>query len=83
MMSNLVTTGEIARTLGIARPRVDYAIEKAGIKERGRAGILRLYSPDQIPVIRAALETVRTRAVESPAKGASPITTTRLCLSEC
>lgn len=66
MASNLLTTGEVARTLGVARPRVDYAIEKAGIREKGRAGILRLFSVDQLPVIRAALETVRTRRSVSP-----------------
>jgi hypothetical protein len=58
-MSEMLTVGEIARTVGEPRARVDYAIEKAGIRERRRAGILRLFSRDQLPVIEAALRTVR------------------------
>ena len=62
-MCELMTIGDIGRKLGVARTRLEYAIEKAGIRERGRAGILRLFSPDQVPVIEAALATVRTRKV--------------------
>ena len=58
-MSELLTVGTIARQLGVARSRLDYAIQKVGIQERGRAGILRLFSYDQVPAMRAALETVR------------------------
>jgi hypothetical protein len=60
-MSDQLTVGDVARRLGVPRVRVNYAIDKAGIRERGRAGILRLFSLDQLPVIRAALQTVRTR----------------------
>ncbi len=62
MQTDLLTTGAIARSLGVSRAQLDYAIEKGGIKERGRAGILRLFAPDQIAVIRAALGTVKTYA---------------------
>lgn len=58
-MDGFQTIGQIARQLGVARSRLDYAVSKVGIKERGRAGIIRLFSPDQIPSMRAALETVR------------------------
>ena len=68
-MENLVTLGEIARRMGVRRSRVDYAVEKAGIQERGRAGILRLFSTSQIPVIEAALSTVRTRRPATSVKG--------------
>ena len=60
-MTYLLTLGEIARRIGVPRTRLDYALDKAGIKERGRAGILRLFSVDQVPVIEAALSTVRVR----------------------
>ena len=70
-MENLVTLGEIARRMGVRRSRVDYAVEKAGIQERGRAGILRLFSVSQIPVIEAALSTVRTRRPATSAQGTS------------
>ena len=58
-MTPLLTMGRIAKQLGVARSRLDYAVSKVGIQERGRAGIIRLFSPDQIPSMRAALETVR------------------------
>ena len=64
-MTDLLTVGDVARRLGVPRARVDYALEKAGIQERGRAGILRLFAADQVPVIQAALGTVRVRASRS------------------
>lgn len=60
-MSELLTVGDIARQIGVPRTRLDYAIDKAGIRERSRAGILRLFSSDQIPVMEAALKAVRSR----------------------
>lgn len=60
-MTDLLTVGDVAKKLGLPRSRIDYAIEKAGIRERHRAGILRLFSADQLPVIEAALATVRSR----------------------
>lgn len=60
-MTSLLTIGDIARRIGVPRSRLDYAVDKAGIRERGRAGILRLFSSDQIPVMEAALTTVRPR----------------------
>ena len=65
-MSERLTVGDIARRIGVPRARIDYALDKAGIRERGRAGILRLFSVEQIPVIEAALQTVRTRKGRSP-----------------
>ena len=56
---DLITLGTVARQLGIPRHRVSYAIERAGIEERGRAGILRLFAPDQLAEIRAAVEAIR------------------------
>lgn len=58
----MLTIGDIAKLLGVPRSRLDYAVAKIGIQERGRAGIIRLFSDDQIPVMRAALESVRTYA---------------------
>ena len=60
-MADLLTVGDVARRIGVPRARVDYALDKAGIRERSRAGILRLFSLDQLPVIEAALGTVRSR----------------------
>ncbi len=65
-MSDLLTVGDVARSLGVPRSRVDYALDKGGIRERSRAGILRLFHVDQLPVIEAALKTVRTRQRREP-----------------
>ena len=62
-MDGFQTIGQIARQLGVARSRLDYAVMKVGLQERGRAGIIRLFSPDQIPSMRAALETVRPHRI--------------------
>ena len=67
MRAEYLTIGDIARQLGVARTRLDYAIQKIGLRERGRAGILRLYGSDQIPAMKAALGTVRVR--RSPSTG--------------
>ena len=64
-MTEMLTVGDVARKLGVPRARVDYALDKAGIRERGRAGILRLFAADQVPVIQAALRTVKVRAQRS------------------
>ena len=57
----MFTVGDIARRLQVSRARVAYAVEKLGVHERTRAGILRLFSEDQLPVIEAAIKTVRDR----------------------
>lgn len=67
-MSTLLTIGDVARQLGIPRSRLDYAVQKIGIKERGRAGILRLFSADQVPAMRAAVEALRPQAVTGEPK---------------
>ena len=72
-MSELLTVGDIARRIGVPRSRLDYAIDKAGIRERSRAGILRLFSSDQIPVMEAALTSVRSRRPKTEeVKGVGP-----------
>ena len=62
MNAAMMTLGDCARRLGVRRTALQYAVEKMGIQERGRAGILRLFSEDQLPVMKAALGTVRRRA---------------------
>ena len=71
-MAELLTIGAVARQIGVARSKLDYAVQKVGIRERGRAGILRLFSHDQIPSMRAALETVRTHHQKEAGTGGHP-----------
>ncbi len=61
----MLTVGDIARRVKEPRARVAYAIEKCGVQERARAGILRLFSEDQVTVIEAAIATVRRRRCSS------------------
>ncbi len=66
-MSELLTIGAVAREINQPRPRVAYAVDKVGIRERARAGILRLFGRDQIPSIEAAVNSIRPlRRAEAP-----------------
>lgn len=51
----LLTLGQIARRLGEPTHRVKYAIERHQIEPIRRAGIIRMFSPDQLAQIEAAL----------------------------
>lgn len=53
------TTGDIARRTGCPRSVVCYALERAGIQPAARAGITRLFTPEQWPDIITAIRNVR------------------------
>jgi hypothetical protein len=57
----MFTTGDIARKLGVTRGVVAYAIERAGIKPKRRAGIVRLFGPSQWLDIVEAVRAVQRR----------------------
>lgn len=54
-----LTTGDIAERLFCTPAQVQYAIQKAKIKEDGRAGIIRLFDVDRLDQITNALRGVR------------------------
>ena len=58
-MTEMRSLGSIAESLNVAKSRLSYAVQKIGLQERGRAGQVRLYSPDQVPAMLAALGTLR------------------------
>lgn len=60
----LLTTGSIAEQLGADRDRVSYLIRKAKINPIGRAGMVRLYPPETISVVRELIGVRRLRAAE-------------------
>lgn len=64
-MNDILTVKELSKKLGVTRAKAYYAIDKAGIEPRGRAGSVALYSPDQVPLIEAALKNVRPYVVQS------------------
>lgn len=56
--SQMLTLGDLCneRDLnGYTRRQIDYAIREFRISAVGRAGIIRLFARDQIPLIKAAL----------------------------
>ena len=56
MADHLMTVSQVARRLGVRVHRVAYALRCAEIREVQRAGIVRLYSADQLDAIREAIE---------------------------
>ena len=57
---DLQTARQIAQTAGVPFHRVDYAIQRLGLKETARVGIVRLFSPDQQTAILGALTSSLT-----------------------
>ena len=60
-----LTLGDVARRLKLPANRVDYAIRAYRIEPVARAGILRLFSEDQLERIAAAVR----RCASRPAPG--------------
>ena len=55
------TIGEIADRLGEPPSRVSYIISKHRIKAADRAGILRLFTDEQIELVRQGLYGIRIK----------------------
>lgn len=55
----LLTTGDLVRLTGERLHRLRYALDSARIEPRQRAGIVRLFSADQLPAIFSALGRTR------------------------
>jgi predicted transcriptional regulator len=59
--TDLLTVGAIARETGQPLHRVRYALETYRIEPVQRAGILRLFSRDDLPRIKSALARIAER----------------------
>lgn len=59
MPTDLMTTGQIADILDEPRPRIQYIITARKIKPVARVGIYRMFSSDQLEIIRQALQGIR------------------------
>lgn len=57
--TDLMTTGQIADILDEPRPRIQYIITARRIKPIARVGIYRMFSQDQLDIIRQAVQQVR------------------------
>jgi DNA-binding transcriptional MerR regulator len=56
--NKLLTIRDVARECGVRVHRAKYAIAENGIEPHQRAGNMRLFSPQQIPVIKSALSRI-------------------------
>lgn len=56
-----LTIGDICRETGAPAHRVKYAIDTYRIEPIGRAGVLRVFSRDQLLQIRSAMERISGR----------------------
>jgi hypothetical protein len=55
-MPKFYTLRDIAKELRVPFHRVRYAISEGRIKEAARIGIVRVFTSDQLPLIKAALQ---------------------------
>lgn len=58
VVTQLLTLGDIARLEGVAAHRIAYAIERNRIQPDQRAGIIRLFGPDKLFMIRSSLRCI-------------------------
>lgn len=69
-MSIGLTIRQLAQRLAEPEHRVRYAVESRNIQPAARAGAVRLFSENQVPAIRAAIDSLanrmRTRDATSP-----------------
>ena len=55
------TISDLSKLLGVRRHRLDYAVTEYGIEPAERAGIVRLWSSEQLPQIKSALDRISGR----------------------
>lgn len=54
----LMTLGQLADYLDISTHRLKYAIDRYKIKPTTRVGIIRVWSKDNIPLIKSAIDRI-------------------------
>lgn len=59
----LVSTGDIARQLGVARDRVTYILNARRIEPIGRCGHTRAYRPSVIAKVKVELEKIAAQHI--------------------
>lgn len=57
--AELLTVGQVAERLGVAVHKVVYAVRSRSITPAGRAANVRVFTGDQVPEIRAAVEQIK------------------------
>ena len=56
MLEEFITTGDMARRIGVDAHRVYYAVEKADVEPVGKIGRTRVYRAAALDVVRAFIE---------------------------
>lgn len=72
-MTRFLTTGEIARRLGVAVHRVEYVISTRRIQAAGRAGIAKVYSDAQLRYIEKELKQIEEERNHASAAAAGGV----------
>lgn len=62
-MANLLTTGQIAKKMGIPLWRVQYFLNSRKIKPVQSVGVYRLFAPSVIDLLQTELDAVEARKV--------------------
>jgi hypothetical protein len=57
----MLTIGDLSKVTGARKHQLNYAIEEYGIEPVQRAGIIRLFHRDQLPLIKSALRRIAGR----------------------
>lgn len=56
-----LTIRDVAKAVGVTQRRAGYAIDAYAIEPATRAGIVRLWTPDQLDTIRSAVKRIESR----------------------
>ncbi len=56
---DVMTIKAVSKAIGEPSRRVAYAVKRAGIIPAGRAGLVRLFTPEQVERIRGAVANLR------------------------
>ncbi|MGE0481273.1 MAG: hypothetical protein AB7Q17_12450 [Phycisphaerae bacterium] len=65
----LRTARQLAREFGVPLHRIDYAVQRLGLEEAARVGIVRLFTAEQAEQVRSALRAIDARRVLPPTAG--------------
>ena len=60
-MKKFLTVGEVAKKVNCPIWQVQYLLRARDIKPIGRAGVLRLFAPGVVDVLRRELDTIQRR----------------------
>jgi hypothetical protein len=66
-MENFLTVGQIAQQVNIPIWKCQYLLRSRDIKEIGRAGNMRMFSPNVVGVLRSELNSIEAKRKQTVA----------------